>query len=535
MQLSGILPTRPSGGVEGGGKLQTVTVEGVERDGTVRINVGGEMLRAVTDLMLNPGDTLRGVLTTKDGVLHLRVPNTVEQQTLNTLVQLAKELGVKMTPQLEQLFQKLAGEGQTLSARQLTSIVPLLTMGDGVEAETITQMVRHQLPLTEGVKDAVRALIDVPQLKVPLETLVKNGALPAPLLAKFSPSEFLSLLQTQGTNADGAVQSGTTSVLTGNMQPATNPNASVVAAPLGQVADEVSELPQAQRHVQSQSGAPISSAVDASAKTIVDAFFKGDTARVADTLRHLPERVRTEVQQLLGTLTQDAPETVREAVVAKLTQLMGNQTAVTQQSSAEPPLSRLFQALGIHTERQLSEGKAPNADQGLKQHLLSVANDDTRPPDVRQAAKLASDHLTGQQLLNTPERGDFMLSVPLYMNGQLRDATFQFSGGRDADGQFDSDHCRIAFFLSLETLGDTRVYVNVQKRVVNVVVDNGEPHGALLIEPFVPVLREALEGAGYQLTDVRWQTRTPERPSVRAWMDARQTAREGKDGIDFVV
>lgn len=151
-----------------------------------------------------------------------------------------------------------------------------------------------------------------------------------------------------------------------------------------------------------------------------------------------------------------------------------------------------------------SPASASAAGEPLKQALLSLIASDDVPAALRETAQQLVQHITGQQLLLTPERGGALFShMTLFIpfqgedGGTTAQVTIQSRRGRKGD--LDPDNCRLLFDLHMRHLGDTLVDVQVVDRIVSLNLWNDHPSIAGLLDASRDEAAEALGRAGYQL------------------------------------
>ncbi len=144
----------------------------------------------------------------------------------------------------------------------------------------------------------------------------------------------------------------------------------------------------------------------------------------------------------------------------------------------------------------------------LKSALLTLLQAADAPAAVRDTAQQLVQQITGQQLLLAPERNSSMFThVTLFIpftdqdGGQTASVHIQTRRGRK--GELDADNCRLLFDLSMKTIGQTLVDVNIMDKIVSLNVWNDHPSTPILIEETRGELAGQLEQAGYQLLSLR--------------------------------
>ncbi len=83
--------------------------------------------------------------------------------------------------------------------------------------------------------------------------------------------------------------------------------------------------------------------------------------------------------------------------------------------------------------------------------------------------------------------------------------TVQWEGQKTETGALHPDHCRILFYLTLSSLKETIIDVQIQNRIVAVTIFNQYERPEGLLNAFVPLLKEKLSLQEYQLSSVVWK------------------------------
>ncbi|MFC0328765.1 flagellar hook-length control protein FliK [Paenibacillus sepulcri] len=169
-----------------------------------------------------------------------------------------------------------------------------------------------------------------------------------------------------------------------------------------------------------------------------------------------------------------------------------------------------------------STADKPAAADTLKSALITLAAGDDVPQALKDTAQQLVQHITGQQLLLTPERTASLFShVTLFIPMQGQDgsqtASVHIQTRRGRKGELDAENCRLLFDLRMNTLGETVVDVQVVNKIVSLNLWNDHPAIAELLESSRPEMNEALQKAGFQLLSLR-ATPMPDR------------SRQGEDG-----
>lgn len=146
--------------------------------------------------------------------------------------------------------------------------------------------------------------------------------------------------------------------------------------------------------------------------------------------------------------------------------------------------------------------------ESLKSALLALAQASDTPPAIKETAQQLVHQITGQQLLLTPERNSSVFThvtmfIPLQDQNGGTTASVHIQTRRGKRGELDADNCRLLFNLSMTSLGDTLVDVNVTDKIVSLNIWNDHPAIAELIESSRNEIAERLQGTGYQLLSLR--------------------------------
>lgn len=194
---------------------------------------------------------------------------------------------------------------------------------------------------------------------------------------------------------------------------------------------------------------------------------------------------------------------------------INNETLPNEQKSPiAAQLSRIISSLGMMQEKELLEffqGNSQELDgangERLKSLLLQL-NQMKLPYSLKNSVETLIHRLTGQQLLANEQIGSLhqvAVQIPLQLGNFPTELTVQWEGKKKSNGEIDSDHCRILFYLQLERLNETIVDVQIQKRFVSIHIFNEQDRPNFLIDALYPVLKEKLQQFDYQLTSINWK------------------------------
>ncbi|AJY76553.1 flagellar hook-length control protein FliK [Paenibacillus beijingensis] len=163
-------------------------------------------------------------------------------------------------------------------------------------------------------------------------------------------------------------------------------------------------------------------------------------------------------------------------------------------------------SLGSVLSGDFDRGKP--SQESVKSLLLSLVSSGDLPPALKESAQQLISHITGQQLLLAPERnGAFMshvtLFVPLRGPDGEQTASVHIQSRRSRKGELDAANCRLVFDLSMKTLGNMIVDVQVADNIVSLQMMNDHPALAEQAETAREELKEAFRNNGYQLLSLR--------------------------------
>lgn len=196
-------------------------------------------------------------------------------------------------------------------------------------------------------------------------------------------------------------------------------------------------------------------------------------------------------------------------------------------------------------------GAAPIAAQeSLKSALMMLAGSNDIPPAVKETVQSLINHITGQQLLLSPERNSSLFThvtmfIPLKDQDGGGTASVHIQTRRGRKGELDAENCRLLFNLSMKALGDTLVDVQITDKIVSLNLWNDHPAMGALLEESRAEMSERLLETGYQLSSLRnspfpapgEQLDVPTESAAKRQSppDASQFASTRYKGVDFRV
>ncbi|MBO1510429.1 hypothetical protein [Metabacillus bambusae] len=229
------------------------------------------------------------------------------------------------------------------------------------------------------------------------------------------------------------------------------------------------------------------------------------------------EPLAQQIDKLLQTLQQENVQTKPIKLLTELIQgLMqvsnGNIDNDFQLVSKDIVLNILLATeknLGLMDETKLwhqlnSDREKMNETLSFKNMLIS-ASKEVAIPGLKEQIDQLIHRLNGQSLLyqdNGPTQ-QIMTQIPLFMHNQQTDLTIQWNGKKQADGTIDPAFCRIIFYLQLPRLNETMIDVQIQNRVMNIIIRNNSKALGKLVTLYSNELKEHLSNMDYHVTSVK--------------------------------
>ncbi|UTR15116.1 hypothetical protein MM221_00490 [Salipaludibacillus sp. LMS25] len=276
--------------------------------------------------------------------------------------------------------------------------------------------------------------------------------------------------------------------------------------------------------------------------------ISGDTRDVTSQLLQVlnpkgqPQQVMSQLSEWLRGMPSDS--------LRELWTLMENSRPETFQfagkTTGETLLKAVLQQLGLQHEADVKGAQQASDIQKvatLKSTLLQFLQQvQSMPQQVREQAEFLLQRLTGYQLMSSDQQGPIqhtLFQIPIKLTDTYQDMTIQWEGRQNSDGSIDDSHCRILFYLQLETIDETVVDVQIQNRVISLTVYNEIAKPSSVQQTWYPLLKEKLQSLDYQLSTINWKQ--PEKEILRGdhGMKERQfggyTDENGYQGVDIRI
>lgn len=278
------------------------------------------------------------------------------------------------------------------------------------------------------------------------------------------------------------------------------------------------------------------------AKTAFEAVLRTFSEQVGQ----LPsESLKTQITQLLGVSQQNQSQVLQQItkLASELPSLQSPLQATEAQQAAQingqavhMAMKQTLNELGLSLEARMMQASPENAQLSttLKSLMHAVLNEQASPATKVMAEQLVA-RMNGQQLLSA-ENGtqqQLVMQVPLQFFGKKTEATLQWSGNKNKDGQIDSNFARVMFYLQLESLDETVIDMQVQSRVVTLNIYTDQASTNNLVEPLKLALKSNLEKRDYHLSGVFLKNFSKEVVTVK--QQVKSTEQRQERGVDFRI
>ncbi|OXT18673.1 hypothetical protein B9K06_05390 [Bacillus sp. OG2] len=253
------------------------------------------------------------------------------------------------------------------------------------------------------------------------------------------------------------------------------------------------------------------------------------------------------VSESIKLLTESDPEGQGEKSMDVRQVLLGEISAKSAAAAAagdgllQSRLTHILKSLGYSHDHSVLSFLSGGDDSGLKNESLKMMLlqflKESPPIQHKEAAEQLLNKLTGHQLL-AQETGPlqqyiFQLPVPLW--NRTAEMTMQWSGRKLADGRIDPAYCRVIFYLDLDHLKETIVDVQVQNRIVQIKVFNGDSRIREWAAPFTDGLKKGLEELDYRLSSIVFEKGSGAQPQTKG-MAYQPLSDSGKySGVDIKI
>lgn len=276
---------------------------------------------------------------------------------------------------------------------------------------------------------------------------------------------------------------------------------------------------------------------------------------LTDSLRGAP------LQSVIQLLTLINPQASAGSIIASLSQWLASEPEdstkgiwqlirdnhsgngmLMKEEKTPYPLKAFLDQLGLQHENNIRSGQLHQEKlrlNTLKAKLIQFLNQSHGlPQGIREQADFLLQRLTAYQLLSSDQQGPVqhtVFQIPVKLSGKYTDLTLQWQGREKNDGTVDDSHCRILFYLELETLRDTLIDVQIQNRIMTLTVYNESSKPASIQTVWFPLLKEKLASYNYQLSVIKWE-KAKEKEGNRSTPAMHVNSLEyGYNGVDIKI
>lgn len=506
------------------------------------IQIGQEQKIAQLDAALAVGEKYYFQVLSHDDFIHLKVLGEPLETEVTTNIQtLLEQLGLSSHRQLREFVQYLIQNQVPFDRNTLIQSLPLLALSDEQQSafQKIEKMIRLNLPLTENVFLAQQAITQdtfTNTLDRTLTNMLQNGLKTIPqgeqLLRHIEDFQrpmneqqfsrhFLQLIHEneplrslfQNLNIiTEEVPFDHESLLT-----LMNQRESILNVEVPMLQEIVQQL------VASQS--EITSRVHEFLMIWAQEILRAAEAQRPITTHNIPliSNQLSDIFQLffasenvqaLANVVQQ-PEHLA-ALLNGLYALNDNQTyqaleqLVNRQFSPKAEFLQQIQHtltnLGLNYEQMIQSGRVKDQSLTLKQALLQLIHQQF-PIDQERTQQLLH-FLNGLQIQSVEETNHFIYGNFVLPGEKLQlnsDLYMQFQSKKTENDAIDPNHCRILFFLHLESLDHTVVDMNVQDRIISLTVFNNHEALKMFGKPLETYLKQRLSEKDYQLSSITYK------------------------------
>jgi hypothetical protein len=210
-----------------------------------------------------------------------------------------------------------------------------------------------------------------------------------------------------------------------------------------------------------------------------------------------------QLQSSLAKVIANMPE--KEGALFQLHSFLRDWPSVSDFSPSElaKMFKKMIQWLGLQHEAK-SEPLTDETKEQLKSLLIKALQECPEQETKKEMANVLH-RLTAQQLFSHDQGPiqQIFTQFPLLLGKHWTDVTIQWRGKKEKNGKLDTDYCRILFYLTLETLKETVIDVQIQQRIVQISIVNDTPNLQQAISSFQPLLKKNLADHHYTLSSIK--------------------------------
>lgn len=540
--MKGIDPSRTSSIQLRQGQIFQGAITQIYPGGSAQLQLGQMNLTAHLEAQLEKGKSYWFRVASSEGLPRLQVmENVAAPNHQNMGSQMLQQLGLPKGAAQEKLIQHLTQQSVPFTKQNFAQASQVMQQSPLAEKETLqllSSMMHRQLPVT---RDSFQALASL-QTNQPLAETMNQLASELRSMPQSKPVAQLQQVLTQ--MLANAVPEESGSRLNALMQLAASGSESAKSQ-TGQLLQQLgitasSDVKEIRSHFRQEVMRPENSPIvrqlfpgaftnTASGPSLQQLTNQQFFNYMSQQLRLDTPQANQQLMQLLGTREPDAAQQslnqfVREVPPAgmkevwnAMQQLSTSSHMSSRDASPEHPLRTFLQQLGMQHESSvkqmmqqdlLLQGKNVQQETNLKAELMNLLQTQQLSASAREQAEFLIHRITGYQMTSQEQQGPLqhlLIQVPVAMFQKYQDVTIQWSGSETKDGQMNEDHCRILFYLHLDSLKEVVVDVQIQNRIVTVNIFNESPKPFSVAAVWGPMLKEKMEEMNYQLSGINWK------------------------------
>ncbi|WP_096189145.1 hypothetical protein [Evansella halocellulosilytica] len=462
-----------------------------------QLQIGTMSLTAKLEAQLEKGERYWFRVLRGDGVPRLKVLEStplMKQEAKQGSLPL-QQLGLENSRANQLLIQRLIQENLPFTAQNIREGGALLEHSRHSQQQSlhvIVSMVQREFPLTKVTFDSLMSLQHPQPTAAMMETLLHG--LRGQITSSQVNNDLSQLLSTILEN--------------GNTKNTQNQVQTLFQSLQGKPENALAALREA-------GAVPVSMSDYEVYTRVRHAFFKDDNSQLVRELWPRLSLNQSSLQSLeprviFSLLMKSINLNTTSDVSHLLNLLQSNGTS--EQALRHFPIQAILQLLGIQHETNLKTNVEQNQPLQHQQTLKSLLLQFVQQPfqfhgGLKDQADLLLQRITGNQLLASETHGPIHhigVQIPVKLMNKYQDMTIQWEGRKLNNGQLDKDHCRILFYLQLESLKDTVVDVQIQNKVISIQVFNEHEKPATLQHIWFPLLKEKLHELNYELSAVKW-------------------------------
>lgn len=172
-------------------------------------------------------------------------------------------------------------------------------------------------------------------------------------------------------------------------------------------------------------------------------------------------------------------------------------------------VEKWFKKSGLFHERNIfSDPVQLKEAETLKSQLLLLQQNSKMlelPENVLQKVDQALNKLTSQQIQNISSNDamqQYILQIPFGQQENPKEIIIRWEGKKPKGQTLDPDHCRLLFWLEMNSLNDVAVDVQIQNRILSLKIFSDHPFIEQVSGTFVPSLKKSLNEMNYTLSSI---------------------------------